>query len=835
MTTSNQVDPRRSLYRPISEAEFRVVHLLPGAFNDDIRCVLETRPPSLKTRYKALSYQWGDPSITKPIRIAHLDAPPQPAVQTQRVPSRLGVVWSGIRAWMETHQDTLRWIASVVIATIVFEFFFLDPTVKLAVDAPTWASRFLPRDVYFFFFSAVVGPSVVENLLRTRELVLEVLRTKPWAIVSGFKEESYPELDFRRLEVTRNLEVALRYLRHEKRAVTLWIDALCINQADEEEKQVQIQRMDWVYANAAPILVWLGGYHDETRVSGDCEQGGRCEHKERVQAAFGLIWSQSGWRVLVPEFLNGGVTMSDPGARAGMRDLHLRGWWERLWVIQEVALATGPVELQCGHNKCYLEDFWSAHFNLRLDANHDDGITTASEPAEQFRVVTKDFRFDVEWEDQPETQGLLARAIFHITSATFAKFGVDVHENKTKFRDQHFPARVERLLLRTAGRFKCQEDRDRLYAIFGVAIGTKAGQNTKTRDFVRYLSAYPTSITLTRTLFEPALKSMGAPILMLAAYGLTIGLWNVYYDAFAKHWAINRAEYVIDGRREKPTRAITKLKQTASRVDFFTTLASYLATNTRTLAFLDAASCGEDADCDMPSWVPTWSRGVSEAAYNFAIRRERSGQATDNFHFTNEGKTLMLSGRPRGVVNVVRSQTADSTAYGPMIRQRLFESWLALPSKSKTEVVELTAAFIKCLKDIQGLRKIAVTTSDILLLEEETKKITAMVFGGFKGSFEAGEKFLKLGGDTLVYSFDRRAREMGFLKAGHAARGDTIVFVPGCYHHLLLRRQTGAEGARWNLVGLVEMGTPESRQAGCPGEKWAQYIKDGEVTEYAIV
>ncbi|KAL2131445.1 hypothetical protein VTI74DRAFT_5114 [Chaetomium olivicolor] len=76
-------------------------------------------------------------------------------------------------------------------------------------------------------------------------------------------------------------------------------------------------------------------------------------------------------------------------------------------------------------------------------------------------------------------------------------------------------------------------------------------------------------------------------------------------------------------------------------------------------------------------------------------------------------------------------------------------------------------------------------------------------------------KFAKEDGVTLVYSLDKQAREMGYLRAGEASRGDRTVFVPGCYHHLVLRRQNRQEGVRWKLVGLEAMGTEKTRHRGC--------------------
>jgi hypothetical protein len=42
------------------------------------------------------------------------------------------------------------------------------------------------------------------------------------------------------LHIPANLEPALQQLRHEKRSLDLWIDALCINQSDIQERSEQV-------------------------------------------------------------------------------------------------------------------------------------------------------------------------------------------------------------------------------------------------------------------------------------------------------------------------------------------------------------------------------------------------------------------------------------------------------------------------------------------------------------------------------------------------------------------------------------------------------------------
>lgn len=58
--------------------------------------------------------------------------------------------------------------------------------------------------------------------------------------------------------VTQNLWLGLRRLRIRWEPRTLWIDAICINQADDEEKTHQVSRMARIFEMCASGLVWLG-------------------------------------------------------------------------------------------------------------------------------------------------------------------------------------------------------------------------------------------------------------------------------------------------------------------------------------------------------------------------------------------------------------------------------------------------------------------------------------------------------------------------------------------------------------------------------------------------
>ncbi|KAI3324110.1 heterokaryon incompatibility [Xylariaceae sp. AK1471] len=57
------------------------------------------------------------------------------------------------------------------------------------------------------------------------------------------------------MSVTTNLLSALRHLRYTDRPRMLWVDALCINHNDVEEKNAQIQLMGQIYCRARRSVV----------------------------------------------------------------------------------------------------------------------------------------------------------------------------------------------------------------------------------------------------------------------------------------------------------------------------------------------------------------------------------------------------------------------------------------------------------------------------------------------------------------------------------------------------------------------------------------------------
>lgn len=59
-------------------------------------------------------------------------------------------------------------------------------------------------------------------------------------------------------EGTKNLVDALRALRLQGQERIIWIDAICINQQDTQERNQQVKKMADIYRNSSATVAWLG-------------------------------------------------------------------------------------------------------------------------------------------------------------------------------------------------------------------------------------------------------------------------------------------------------------------------------------------------------------------------------------------------------------------------------------------------------------------------------------------------------------------------------------------------------------------------------------------------
>lgn len=146
--------------------------------------------------------------------------------------------------------------------------------------------------------------------------------------------------------VGKNLMVALRHLRRKDEPRNLWVDALCINQDDLNEREAQVGRMRDIYRLAARVLVWLGPASDGSEQAMKALRYLGAQVEATVD---GLKFPSPGTQE--PTWVDDEVT--PPYAEetwSAINHLLARSWFSRLWVVQEIALANRHAVAQCGED-----------------------------------------------------------------------------------------------------------------------------------------------------------------------------------------------------------------------------------------------------------------------------------------------------------------------------------------------------------------------------------------------------------------------------------------------------------------------------------------------------
>ena len=232
--------------------------------------------------------------------------------------------------------------------------------------------------------------------------------------------------------VTDKLEIALQHLQKNSEPLTLWVDAICINQQDTEEKMQQVQQMTDIYRNASQVLIWLGPAADGSDQVIDSLQlisqvfqrqdlrnymksledmeslKGASSWKARADLLTKVIndlEAQGGYpkdlhaiSTLETEFKNLDSPFLDTFPAAQYRKLCHREWWTRTWVIQELCVPEKPIFV-CGKkmityselSKCarFFKEYWTSDFQKRKrDRNSNEEpdptliLSTSSSPAD---------------------------------------------------------------------------------------------------------------------------------------------------------------------------------------------------------------------------------------------------------------------------------------------------------------------------------------------------------------------------------------------------------------------------------------------------------------------
>ncbi|CAM1504107.1 Fc.00g016980.m01.CDS01 [Cosmosporella sp. VM-42] len=175
-------------------------------------------------------------------------------------------------------------------------------------------------------------------------------------------------IDGHSVHVTTNLEEGLREFRELepfKKGLWIWIDAVCINQNNPQERDAQVKMMSAIYEQAGNIIVWLGPrdkYSDEaidylhvTSINYRTEYVEAMDHTDlylahnhRNDAQMKLKSAMHMWSDLIRSMAN---TLNNEESMDEMVQLYQffnRPYWRRLWIIQELAMGRAGMPIVCG-------------------------------------------------------------------------------------------------------------------------------------------------------------------------------------------------------------------------------------------------------------------------------------------------------------------------------------------------------------------------------------------------------------------------------------------------------------------------------------------------------
>ncbi|KAH7028976.1 heterokaryon incompatibility protein-domain-containing protein [Microdochium trichocladiopsis] len=131
------------------------------------------------------------------------------------------------------------------------------------------------------------------------------------------------------VRITHNLALALTCLQHSKSPRVLWVDALCINQESTSERSAQVSIMREIYARAEQVIIFPGPL---------------VEYAGLLSSALNKVIAR-----YFEEESDGGSADPDASAKFEFSELNAlavlvaQPWWNRVWVVQELAVAKKAV------------------------------------------------------------------------------------------------------------------------------------------------------------------------------------------------------------------------------------------------------------------------------------------------------------------------------------------------------------------------------------------------------------------------------------------------------------------------------------------------------------
>ncbi|KAJ4299584.1 hypothetical protein N0V90_004830 [Kalmusia sp. IMI 367209] len=284
------------------------------------------------------------------------------------------------------------------------------------------------------------------------------------------KDKASILVEEKQLAIPSNLEIALRYLRKPEEALELWIDAICINQQDVSEKAHQVAMMGEIFQRSTYTHIWLGipntinlGNEGEEEI----DPFTLIRHFAADRHLYELLSvATEASSKLDPMFLSFANISKFKRIWDAFMDAVQKPWWSRFWCVQECLLSPTAI-MVLGHWRVPWKTAKLCEINYKRHV-----LGCCSSTAGQ---LPEDFTF---YADRTVTST-------YLDSSRAVRVRAEVCSNLD-------------LLVRSFRNKICQDPRDKLYGILGLA-----DDSTKSELSVDYsLSTSAVYLALTKSILS---------------------------------------------------------------------------------------------------------------------------------------------------------------------------------------------------------------------------------------------------------------------------------------------------------------------------------------------
>ena len=227
-----------------------------------------------------------------------------------------------------------------------------------------------------------VGP-FEENSLRSRSVPPYETLSYVWGVASA---KCHIRINDCQFLIRPNLEAALRALAKQRtESFLLWVDAICINQDDNAEKNLQVRMMKSIYYQAEGVLIWINSPNDtfdDQHRSDDgitlAIKGFARAHKAGRDPKWLAHYIDNPHEGKTKEFndTSQGAEAENLGKERGnwpaVVNFFDQDWWRRVWIRQEIAMSRRATVI-CGERSIDWDDVAAiAHWLNLFTSDLDD-------------------------------------------------------------------------------------------------------------------------------------------------------------------------------------------------------------------------------------------------------------------------------------------------------------------------------------------------------------------------------------------------------------------------------------------------------------------------------